>query len=165
MTGDSDFPEDLRPSKKTRDNIYSKIFLVFLAFLLVAGFSFWGGTAYQKSHSRVGVANVSSIYGGEAGGNFSGHARYGGFGTVTAISSTTISVQDFRSGTVTSYAITPSTVITDNGTTVSYSDIANGDRVIVMASSSSPTVASTINVNPNYGGPGGASQTQGTSGT
>jgi hypothetical protein len=162
---DNDLPEDLRPSsKKTNMDNYSKIFLVVLAFLIVAGLSFWGGTSYQKSHTHVAVSNVSSNYGGGAGG-FSGRGGYGGgFGTVTAISSTSISVQNARSGTTTTYAITPSTVITDNGATVTYSDIANGDTVIVMASSTSSTTATTINVNPSYGGPGGT-QTQGTSGT
>lgn len=165
---DNDLPNNLkRPSNKSSQNITAKIFLGIIALIIIAGLSFWGGMHYQKSHNAIATTAAtagSGFRGGAGGGGFAGR---GGFGEVTAISSTSISVQNPRSGTTTVYAITSSTVITDNGATVTYSDIQDGDTVIVIASSSSSTTASKINVNPSYGGGSsspavGSQTTQGT---
>jgi len=156
---DSDLPEDLRPSSKKASNNYSRVFLIIAAFVVVAGLSFWGGSSYEKDHDRVGVATVTNSFARGGRGIYPGGQRggYGGFGLVTAISSTSISVQNPQVGTTKTYSIISSTVITDSGATVTYSDIQDGDMVAITASSSSATTAATIVVNPSYGGPGGGS--------
>jgi hypothetical protein len=167
---DNDFPDNLKSvSHKTSKNFASKLFIGIVALIIVVGLSFWGGAQYQKSHSSSKVAtttsSASNFSGGFGGGGYVGRAAYGSFGTVTAISSTSISVQDTRSGSTKSYVITSSTIITDNSSTVTYSDIQDGDTVIVTATSTSPTTATRINVNPSYGGNTPATGSQTTQGT
>jgi hypothetical protein len=160
-------------SNSSSKNSISKIFLGAIVLLIIVGGSFYGGTRYEKSHvsSSKAVSATSSTggFGGGIGGSgYASRSAYTSLGSVTAISSSSISVQDERSGTVKTYSITSSTVITDNGSTVTYSDIQNSDGVIVMASSSAPTTASRINVNPSYGGNNpstGSQTTQTTQGT
>jgi len=143
-----DLPNNLkRSANNPTNNMVGKIFIGIVGVLIIAGLSFWGGTKY---HSGAKVAtNVSArSFAGGAGGAGGPGGYGGGFGSVTAISSTSISTQNARSGTTTTYAITSSTVITDNGATVTYSDVQVGDTVIVKPSSSSSTTAADIIVIP-----------------
>jgi hypothetical protein len=139
-----DLPDNLkRPNKSSWNNTTSKILIGTLAAVIIAALSFWAGTGYHsgaKAAINVSAKSFGSGYGGGRGG------YGGGFGLVTAISPTSISTQNARSGSATTYAITSSTVITASGATVTYSDIQVGDTVIVRASSSSTTTAADINV-------------------
>ena len=127
--------------------------------------SFFGGRQYQKHHGGSSNAAASSGRGNfPGGGGFGGARRSGGIGSVTAISSSSITVNDQRSGSSKTYSITSSTQITDNGSTVDYTDIKTGDTVLVSADSSTSTTATRILVNPSFGGgmePGDSGQ-QGT---
>lgn len=127
---------------------------VVILLIIVAGLGFIGGMTYQKhqktSSSTTASTNGRGAFGG--GGNFADRV----IGTVTAISSTSISVQDSRTGNTDTLAITNSTTITDNGQTVTYSDIQVGDTVFATENSSNTSQASRILVNPSFGGFGGA---------
>jgi hypothetical protein len=123
--------------------------------VIVAALGFFAGISYEKGHNKSPLTadTASSRYGAGSGGYSGG---FGGqrptFGTVAAISSTSISVQDSRSDTNETLAITSSTTITDNGQSVSASDIQTGETVAVFASSTNSSQASKILVNPSYGG-------------
>ncbi len=123
-----------------------------VAIVLVVGIaSFFGGVSYQKGHQKTtGTGSLTSSSRFESG-RFGG-GRMGGFGTVSAISATSITVKDMRSGTGTTYTINSSTTITNNGSTTTANAIQTGEAVIVRTSSSSSTTATEIMVNPSFGG-------------
>jgi hypothetical protein len=127
--------------------------------IILCALSFGLGVISQKHGTKTVVA-TSSVTGGHftGGGGFGGH-RSGGFGQVTAVSPTSITITNERSGASSTYAITASTTITDSGQTVTTSSIQTGDTVIIMTSSSSTSTATSILVNPSFGGGfgGGAS--------
>jgi hypothetical protein len=120
--------------------------------LLAVGF--WSGLIYQKHHTKTVASNsVSASSNGLAGrGGFGGGRRLGGFGQVTAVSPTSITITNQRTGASTTYAITSGTAITDNGQAVTTTDIQTGDTVIITNASSSSTTATRILVNPSFGG-------------
>lgn len=141
-----------------------------LAVVVIGGVGFYGGMTYQKHHTTASGNNASTQTANSQGfggnGNFSGGS--GGFGgsradrvigQVTAISSTSITVQD-QSGSSTTLAITSSTTITDNGQTVAASDIQSGDTVFITEDSSNTSQASRIMVNPSFGGAPSSSSSQ-----
>jgi hypothetical protein len=116
------------------------------------GLSFYGGVAYQKSRhpqAATAAANGQGGFGGR-GGRFGGQRPT--IGPVTAISGTSITVQDSRTSSSTTLSITSSTQITDNGQTVAASDIQTGDTVAAIASTTDKTQAARILVNPSFGG-------------
>ncbi len=135
--------------------------------IVIAVVSFFGGVQYQKGQ-HVAILTTASQAGRQSQGGFGGRmggARSGGFGTVTAVSSDsiTISQRSFGpdasgSGTSKTYTINASTAITDNGTTATSSDINTGDTVIIRTSDTTSTVATQITVNPTIGGGGGQQQ-------
>jgi hypothetical protein len=141
--------------KRSNSNNGKSVWLIILALVLL-GLSFYGGVVYQKHHEPKTVASTNSasrINSTVAGG---GGFRSGGarpiFGTVTAIDSSSISVQNSQTGTVSTLTITSSTTITDNGQSETTSDIQVGDSVAVFSSTTASTDASRILVNPSYGG-------------
>ncbi len=148
-------------SQKTRQGSSMKPILMIVVVLVIAGLSFFGGVQYQKGHQKT-TASSNSGQSGYTGGFGSGGGRFGGQrptrGQVTAVSPTSITVQN-QSGTSTTLAITSSTTITDNGQTVTTTDISVGETVAVIANSSDSTQASRILVNPSFGG--GASPSSG----
>jgi hypothetical protein len=137
-----------------------KSFLTVIGVIILVGLSFYGGMAYQKSHqpkaAATTAANASGGQGGLGGGQRFGNGQRPTIGSVTAISATSITVQDSRSGTSSTLSITSSTQITDNGQTVAASDIQTGDTVLVTASTTDKTQAARILVNPSFGGSSGA---------
>jgi hypothetical protein len=119
--------------------------------LVVAAIGFASGTSYQKSHGTAaptmpaGVQNTQKRGIGGAGG----FARRGGaFGTVTAVSNTSISVNQTRSGITTDYTITSTTTVTNNGTAATVADIKVNDTVLITPSTANPKEAASITVNP-----------------
>ena len=121
--------------------------------LVIIGLSFYAGVAYQKG-KHPGTAAAGRTAGGFA-------RRFGGqrpdIGQVTAISPTSITVQNSRTGASSTLSITSSTQITDNGQTVTVSDIQSSDTVAVIASTSDSSQAARILVNPSFGGGSGSS--------
>jgi hypothetical protein len=149
----------IKPKKSV--SVSSSTVTLAIAFVIVAGLAFWGGTAYQKHHNR-GATLTTNRRGLLGGGRFAG----GGFGSVTSISSTSITVQNSRSGTSKTFAITSSTKVEDNGASATTSTISTGDPVIVMPSSTNASDAATIIVNPSFGGGfGGPASNSSTSAT
>lgn len=131
--------------------------------LCAAGFA--AGVAYQKDRTKNSAAissSGSSSTGFPGGGRGGFGRRAGGIGQVTTISATSITINNQRTGASNTYSIDSSTAISDNGQTVSTSDIQSGDTVLVTTSGSGSTTATRILVNPSFGGgPGGDSgQTQ-----
>jgi len=118
--------------------------------IVLCGLSFLGGTVYGKHHAGANRPSTGAF--GRGGGYIGGFRNGGGFGQVTAISSTSITVQNPRSGTSKTFAITGSTTITDNGQPVTTSDIQSGEIVIVQVAGAGSTTATSILVNPGSGG-------------
>lgn len=131
---------------------YQKPALVILALLIIVGISFYAGTYYQKHHQPT---LTSSHLSGQAAGQFGGFGgRLGDrvIGQVTAISSTSISVQNSRTGSTDTLSITSSTQITNAGQAVAVGSIQVGNTVFVTENSSDTSQASSILVNPSFGG-------------
>lgn len=139
--------------------------------LLIGGLGgFLGGVQYQKGQVKnVASASVSRSGVGFTGrGSFSG-ARLGSIGTVSAISSTsiTITVQprgypNSSSSMSKTYAITSKTTVTSGGANSTTSVIAVGDMVRIRASSSDASTAASIDIGSSSSG---SSNTSGTGST
>jgi hypothetical protein len=151
--------EHYKQSGKTISLSMTWIYVVVLLIVFGLG-GFFGGIQYEKGHETSISASqrlAGGSYGGGGFGQFDGQRPT--FGTVTAISATSISIDNSRTGSTSTFAITSSTSITDNGQSASLSSIQTGDTVIVIASSSNSSDASRIMVNPSFGGNTSGSQT------
>jgi hypothetical protein len=152
----SDKPESANysPSKSQKS---SSLWLIILAVIVLCGLSFYGGVAYEKGHNHTvaSTAAKAGFNGGGYGGRFSGQRP--NIGDVTAVSSSSITITSSMSGSSETFSITSSTTFTDNGQTSSVSDIQTGDTVLIRTSSSSSTTATSIDINPSFGGYGGQS--------
>jgi hypothetical protein len=115
--------------------------------VLVCGFSFYGGVLYQKSKTPVtnDFANTSSPDGTRS---FNGPRRMT-ISEVTAVTSTSITVT--TDSTSKTYTINADTVIRRDGADATTSDIAVGDKVLVIASSDDASIAQRIDINPTFG--------------
>jgi hypothetical protein len=132
----------------------AKPFLMLLALIVIIGLSFYAGTDYQKHRQTATPATAVASSGFTARGGFGG-GRFAAdriIGQVTAVSATSISVDNSRTGATSTLSIASTTQITDNGQTVAYSDIQNGDTVFITEDSSNTSQAATIVVNPSFGG-------------
>lgn len=138
----------------------------FVAVVFACG-GFLGGMQYQKvadQNNGSGIAQTNS--GGsfnQRSGNFNGARRAGNFGTVTSVSSTSITIAlsggRAAAGTTKTYTINNSTTITSGGSSASVGDVHTGDRVMIRVSSSDVSVAASITINPSLRGmPGGQAQ-------
>lgn len=124
--------------------------------VMLCGLSFIGGMVYQKQGTNSTGTQSASANGGFPGRQ-GGFRQNGSIGQVTAVSDTSITVNDQRSGDSKAYTINSSTAISDNGQTVQASNIKTGDTVLVTTSSDTSTTATRILVNPSFdGGAGGA---------
>ncbi|HUS26682.1 MAG TPA: hypothetical protein VMY99_05030 [Nevskiaceae bacterium] len=126
------------------------------AMLLLVVISFFGGVQYQKGHQKTTDTATTGQFstpgmGGGPGGRFTSDTR--DFGTVTAISSTSITLQNPRTSSSKTYNITSSTTITNNGAAATYNDIKTGDTVMVTKADSTSTDATRIMLNPSFGAP------------
>jgi hypothetical protein len=142
-----------RPSRELPKNY---LLLAVIAVVLL-GVGFMGGSAYQKSKQpKVSSATSgSSSFAAGAGGR-TGGGRFGGqrpvSGQVTAVSSSSITIQTAASTSPTTLAITSSTQITNNNQPAVATDIAVGDTVLVVENTTDKTQADRIMVNPSFGG-------------
>lgn len=82
----------------------------------------------------------------------------GSFGTVTAVSASSITVKNARTGESKTYAIVSSTQITKDGTLANVSDIATDSTVMVTPDSANAGNALSIAVNVQFGGPSATTQ-------
>jgi hypothetical protein len=128
-----------------------KIVIVVAGIMLLSGISFAGGVQYQKGKTKDAQdpARISSKRFGQNGGGpmrFQGGQRPS-IGEVTAIDSSSITIRLARGGSST-FKITSDTKVTDDGATISVSDIKTGDTVLVQANSNDTTTASNILINP-----------------
>lgn len=123
------------------------------------------GIQMGKGSSTTANTGAMGDDGQQMGGGFG--MRGGTMGTVTAISSDSITVEDTRRSTEVTYTITSSTTVTDSGSSVTASDITVGDSVIVQSDSTSSSsdsddatvkTATSIELNPTMpsGMPGGS---------
>lgn len=156
---DNNYNPDNRTHNNVKKGSGGKIVGVVTLVVVVAIAGFLGGMAYQKGHQKAASGNAfasgnnSQFPSGGFGGSGPGGGQMpGGFGTVTAVSDSSITVQNTRSGSSTTYSITSSTTVTNNGSTAAVSDIKAGDTVIVQTSSSDSTTATQIIDNPNING-------------
>jgi hypothetical protein len=148
-------------ANRSSNSTLPKPFLVGIVTVILLGLSFYGGVAYQKSRQPK-VMTATAATGGLSGSSFAGGARrFGGqrptIGQVTAVSASSITVQDSSSGSSKTLSITSSTQVTNNGQTVTAGSIQVGDNVLAVASTGDETQAARILVNPSFGG-GGSSQ-------
>lgn len=129
------------------------LWFAILGAVVLCVLSFYGGVAYEKGHVKTTAASSNTGF-GAAGGGFRG--RFGGqrpnIGAVTAVSSSSITIQDNFSGSSKTFSITSATTVTNNGASASVSDIQTGDTVLIRTSSSTSTQATTIDINPSFGG-------------
>lgn len=135
--------------------LFAKVGAGLLVVVIVAALSFVGGMQYQKGKKTASVDQASSgAPSGQGFGNFPGSSGGGGrrmnivLGQVTAISSTSISVQDSRSNSTNTLDITSDTQVTDNGQAASLSSIKTGDNVVIRPNSSNSKQADQIMLNP-----------------
>ncbi len=125
--------------------------------------SFFGGMAVGDNGQPEQMTAGGSLQSGQDGatptpGDNTGGAlpvRMGTMGEVTAISASSISVEDMMSGEACTYTINASTEILDNGDTTEVSAIEVGDDVMVVPSGSDESVAARIMIDPAGGGLGG----------
>ncbi len=139
---------------KGGSGLFAKVGAGLLVVLIVAVLSFLGGMQYQKGKKSATTDQTASGGSSSQGfGGFQGGPGGGGRtnivrGQVTAISSTSISVQDSRSNSTTTLDITSDTTITDNGQTASLDSIKVDDNVVVRPNSSNSKQADQIILNP-----------------
>lgn len=149
-----------KPAKQKKSSEGIKIALTALVVVILCGVSFMGGMAFQKKqNSDTSTPSFAQGQGGFSQ-NGSGGRISGGFGTVTAISSSSITVKNSHSGSSKTYTITSNTTVKNGTTTASVSDIKVDDSVLVRTSSSDTKTASSITINPEMpimnGGPHGS---------
>lgn len=169
-------PQEYRESKTIEDSTVnhpkynlsiSRNVLLAVGIVLGLSLSFLAGVQYQKVHT---VSTASGLRTGDIagpgdmgmGGRYG--MRMGGVGTVTAISSSSITIiqRSFgpdasSSGTSKTYAINSSTKITADGATATTDDIKTGDTVFIRTSGSASTTATEIRVG-DMPGPGASTQ-------
>jgi hypothetical protein len=128
-------------------------FLLVFAVLL-AGASFYEGAAFQRSAdsssantTTAAVSNQSAASNAQNGMQ-TGFVRNHVIGQVAAISTTSITVQDQRSGDNTTLSVNGNTQIVINNQSATAGDIQTGDLVIVTKTSNSSSTASKIIVAP-----------------
>lgn len=155
-----------RQSKNTNKRTVN-LPVIWLVIIVIVGVAcFLIGESYGKDHAVKSAGATASRRGNLAGGFGGANRGLRAFGSVTAISSSSITISNQRTGADSTYNITSSTQITDNGQSVTYSDIQIGDVVVITKASTTSSNASAIDVNPSFGGfPGGAPSTNSSSGT
>jgi hypothetical protein len=147
-----------KPTKNSGPN--NKIVLIVIAILAYSVIIFYIGIAYQKHHNKTPVA-ANKTTNGQFGGQFGGR---GGsfanrlFGSVTAVSPTSITVTNSRTNSSTTVTINSTTTITNNQQTVSVSSITVGEEVMIALDPSNTSVATSITV-VNLQSPSPGSQT------
>lgn len=126
-----------------------------IVLLVGAGSGFLAGLAVGKhTNGRSALGVQSPLYGGRQAPTYQGQMGRGvsrtffsTTGTVTDVSSSSISVKTNRGTTVT-YVITSSTTVSNGGNSASVSDIKVGDTVSVRQTTDTTGDVASIQINP-----------------
>jgi hypothetical protein len=155
-----DTTDGSKTSKKPRSvtiayGSYARYVPVVLVTALVALLGFAGGVQYQKSKGNVrSVAGMRMFGPGRDidNGRFRGRFKNHGYGpaTVTAVSGSSITIQNQRTGVKETYGINSSTAVSKNDSKAVVSDIKTGDLVMVQADNSGTGTAAQIVINPQH---------------
>lgn len=143
--------------KKPNSPNYLKPAIAAVTVIVLCGISFTAGQSYQKSHSKDTQTTANTRFGsqGMAGGPGGfGNGQRPTVGQVTAVSSDSITIKNDRTGSDQTLKITSSTVVENNGSTASVSDVKVGDTAFVQLDSNDSGAASRIILNPTMQGPG-----------
>lgn len=150
-----------RPAASGRGNAAKWYIAIVVAIIVSAGAGLVAGMHIGKaSGGGIGAQGAGSMPGMR--GNM-GEMR-GGFGTVTAVSDSSITIEsrmtrlgqgdESSQGATATYKITSDTKVTSNGETATIGDVKTGDTVRVETSDSTTDVASAVELNPQMrGGP------------
>lgn len=151
--------ESTNPSPQTHSR-KKKSAVKFVPYILVVVavgcLGFAGGAAWQRSaqssttSGRQFLSTQDNVFGqnGPIGNRMNGARPV--MGTVSEITSTSITVADMSSQTST-YTITSSTTVTNSSSNASLSDIKEGDTVAIIASTTDNKEAARIMLNPSFG--------------
>jgi hypothetical protein len=141
--------------------LFIGLLVIALVAIATAG-GFASGVHYQKGRTpaaSVAGANTDGPQffqnGNGPNGAMSGSLGNDTIGTVSAISASSITVQDQHTGASKTYAITSATQIVKDGTTAAYSDITTNSTVLLTADSKNTGNALHITVDPSLGHMGG----------
>jgi len=151
--------ENHSSSKDKKSSAGLKIALAALIVIALCGTSFMAGMTFQKKQAKNTASDSLSQVQGRFGGRINGN-----FGTVTAISSTSITVKNDRTDTTSTYTVDSNTAIKNGTASASITDIKVGDTVMVRTSSSSSTTATSVTVNPEMPSMNGGMGPRGNSG-
>ena len=135
-------------SQPTHHILLTKIIVGTCGLLILCGLSFVSGIAYEKAHASQATSSTNAQQAQSGAINRLRTGTRPVRGQVTAVSSTSITIQNQRSGLTSTYAITSSTVIKNNGQAATATSIQTGDTVLVRVSTTSPTTASIIVIQP-----------------
>ncbi len=136
---------------KTHVTVTSRTVAAIVLAVVLCSISFVAGMSFQKHHgAKTTVADGMTATNSHSG--FSGQHRGGSLGSVTAINTASITITNQRTNAAQTFAINNTTVISNNGQTVSTTDIKTGDSVAITTSATDTATASRILINPNFGG-------------
>lgn len=148
--------QSTRGNKKTITFPVLPMVGVLVVIALMTG-SFLAGVEYQKQQQDV--TNMQTLAGTGLGMQGQTRRSFGNIGTVTAVTDSSITVKNSRSGESTTYTISASTNITKASDPITVSQIAVNDTVLVQTGqNSSSATATRIIVNPSFGPPTGTQQ-------
>ncbi len=149
-----------KTAKKERKYPKNTELLVFgvIALLVVSGLSFLGGVTYEKDQNKgITTASFGTTRGGMMGFGEGGVQRGSGMRSlseVTAVSETSVTVENTRTNQTAEYKISSSTKVINNGVSGTASDIKVGQYIVVTPESSDATTASVITIGSGMmGGP------------
>jgi hypothetical protein len=128
------------------DNKQSKKILLIVVAIIYSIIIFYSGITYQKDHQpKAAISSTTSKFGGFGGRSGASFANRL-FGSVTAVSANSITVQNARTGTMTTATINNNTIITNNQQTVSASSISVGENIMIVLNPSNTRIAASITV-------------------
>ena len=135
-----------------RKHVWLAGIVALLLVLIIAMASY--GIGYQVSRRTMGeragyFGGITMMRGGYGRGFSSASrtrpaARVGASGTVTAVSGTSMTINDTTRGGSVTYTLNSNTKVTQNGTTKAVSDIKTGDTVRVVAAGADTSIATSI---------------------
>jgi hypothetical protein len=158
LNNDSDISKKSSTSSRGRTIVLPRTFIMCLVLVIVGLACFYGGMTYEKHHYKplTSATTASSSGSINSNGLNSGNQQFQGgsrtVGQVTAVSPTSITVNNSRTGTSSTLAITSSTLITDNGQSATASDIQVGQTVFIREDPNNTSDAASILISPNFGG-------------
>jgi len=144
---------------KPKDQTVQFLIVVLVSAVIFGGLGYWAGKA-AHNNAAVGPSSGTNQFGAGGPGGQGGFRRSGGIGSVTAVSDTSITINNTRTNAATTYTVDSSTSITNNGAAATIADIKVGDNVLVSTASSTSLAATRILINPSFGG---GAQNSGTS--